>query len=146
MISGRPRRLEGMNDLTQSPTTLSNIGVVMFTVADQDAALAFYTEKLGFEVRGDVRFGEQGEMRWLEVAPPGSTARLALNPPMGGQPGGGSIGVETPDVLGEHARLSAIGDIDLDAQPFRTPGAPLMFMLRDPDGNVVVVVEEPPAA
>jgi len=146
MISGRPRRLEGMNDLTQSPTTLSNIGVVMFTVADQDAALAFYTEKLGFEVRGDVRFGEQGEMRWLEVAPPGSRARLALNPPMGGQPGGGSIGVETPDVLGEHARLSAIGDIDLDAQPFRTPGAPLMFMLRDPDGNVVVVVEEPPAA
>jgi len=146
MISGRPRRLEGMNDLTQSPTTLSNIGVVMFTVADQDAALAFYTEKLGFEVRGDVRFGEQGEMRWLEVAPPGSRARLALNPPMGGQPGGGSIGVETPDVLGEHARLSAIGDIDLDAQPFRTPGAPLMFMLRDPDANVLVVVEEPPAA
>jgi catechol 2,3-dioxygenase-like lactoylglutathione lyase family enzyme len=146
MISGPPRRLEGMNDLTQSPTTLSNIGVVMFTVADQDAALAFYTEKLGFEVRGDVRFGEQGEMRWLEVAPPGSRARLALNPPMGGQPGGGSIGVETPDVLGEHARLSAIGDIDLDAQPFRTPGAPLMFMLRDPDANVVVVVEEPSAA
>jgi catechol 2,3-dioxygenase-like lactoylglutathione lyase family enzyme len=135
-----------MNDLTQSPTTLSNIGVVMFTVADQDAALAFYTEKLGFEVRGDGRFGEQGEMRWLEVAPPGSRARLALNPPIGGQPGGGSIGVETPDVLGEHARLSAIGDIDLDAQPFRPPGAPLMFMLRDPDGNVVVVVEEPPAA
>jgi len=135
-----------MNDLTQSPTTLSNIGVVMFTVADQDAALAFYTEKLGFEVRGDVRFGEQGEMRWLEVAPPGARARLALNPPMGGQPGGGSIGVETPDVLGEHARLSAIGDIDLDAQPFRTPGAPLMFMLRDPDGNIVVVVEEPSTA
>jgi catechol 2,3-dioxygenase-like lactoylglutathione lyase family enzyme len=146
MISGRPRRLEGMNDLTQSPTTLSNIGVVMFTVTDQDAALSFYTEKLGFEVRGDVRFGEQDEMRWLEVAPPGSRARLALNPPMGGQPGGGSIGVETPDVLGEHARLSAIGDIDLDAQPFRTPGAPLMFMLRDPDANVLVVVEEPPAA
>jgi catechol 2,3-dioxygenase-like lactoylglutathione lyase family enzyme len=135
-----------MNDLTQSTTTLSNIGVVMFTVADQDAALAFYTEKLGFEVRGDVGFGEQGEMRWLEVAPPGSTARLALNPPMGGQPGGGSIGVETPDVLGEHARLSAIGDIDLDAQPFCPPGAPLMFMLRDPDANVVVVVEEPSAA
>jgi hypothetical protein len=79
-------------------------------------------------------------MRWLEVAPPGSTARLALNPPMGGQPGGGSIGVETVDVLGEHARLTAIGGVDLDPAPMRTPGAPLMFMLRDPDGNVVVVV------
>ena len=137
--------LEAMTDTTRTQTTLSNIGVAMFAVADQDAALAFYTEKLGFEVRGDTRFGEHDEMRWLEVAPPGSRARLALNPPMGGEPGGSSIGVETPDVLGEHARLSALGGIDLDPEPMRVPGAPLMFMLRDPDGNHVVVVEEPPA-
>jgi catechol 2,3-dioxygenase-like lactoylglutathione lyase family enzyme len=130
-----------MTDTKQDRTTISNIGVAMFAVADQDAALAFYTEKLGFEVRGDTRFGERDEMRWLEVAPPGSTARLALNPPMGGEPGGGSIGVETVDVMGEHARLAAIGGVDLDPAPMRTPGAPLMFMLRDPDGNVVVVVE-----
>ena len=65
-----------MTDTKQSPTTLSNIGVAMFSVADQDAALAFYTEKLGFEVRSDTRFGEHDEMRWLEVAPPGSRARL----------------------------------------------------------------------
>ena len=135
-----------MTEITQAPTTVSNIGIAMFTVADQDAALAFYTEKLGFEVRGDTRFGEHGEMRWLEVAPPGSTARLALNPPMFDQPGGSSIGVETTDVLGEHARLSAIGGIDLDPEPARTAGAPLMFMLRDPDGNHVVVVEAPPPA
>ena len=134
-----------MSNATQAATTVSNIGVAMFAVADQDAALAFYTEKLGFEVRSDVRFGQHGENRWLEVAPPGSVARLALNPPMGGEPGGGSIGVETPDVRGEHARLSAIGGIDLDPEPMRTPGAPLLFMLRDPDGNHVVVVEEPPA-
>ena len=132
-----------MTDSQSTPTTVSNIGVAMFAVSDQDAALAFYTEKLGFEVRGDTRFGEHDEMRWLEVAPPGSRARLALNPPMGGEPGGSSIGVETPDVLGEHARLSAIGGIDLDPEPMRTPGAPLMFMLRDPDGNHVVVVEAP---
>jgi lactoylglutathione lyase len=145
MSSARPYRLEAMTDLTQSPTTISNIGVAMFTVTDQDAALAFYTEKLGFEVRSDTPFGENGEMRWLEVAPRGSRARLALNPPMMDSPGGTSIGVETPDVLGEHARLKAIGGIDLDPEPMRTPGAPLMFMLRDPDGNTVVVVEEPPA-
>ena len=119
----------------------------MFTVADQDAALAFYTEKLGFEVRADTRFGEHGEMRWLEVAPPGSTARLALNPPMGGQPGGGAIGVETPDVLGRAPRgSSAIGGIDLDPEPMTAPGAPLLFMLRDPDGNHIAVVEVPPPA
>jgi catechol 2,3-dioxygenase-like lactoylglutathione lyase family enzyme len=130
------------NDIT-TRTTLSNIGVAMFTVADQDAAIAFYVDTLGFEVRSDSRFGEHDENRWVEVAPPGSRARLALNPPMGGAPGGGSIGVESRDVLGEHARLRAIGGVDLDPEPMRVPGAPLMFMLRDPDGNTVVVVEEP---
>ena len=137
--------LQTMTDSTSTKTTISNIGVAMFTVSDQDAALAFYTEKLGFELRGDTPFGENGEMRWIEVAPPGSRARLALNPPMGGQPGGGGIGVETTDVLGEHQRLSAIGGIDIDAEPMRTPGAPLLFMLRDPDGNHIAVVEVPPA-
>ncbi|MDR7300414.1 hypothetical protein [Haloactinomyces albus] len=79
------------------------------------------------------------------MAPPGSRARLALNPSMGGgKPGGSGIGVETPDVLGEHKRLSSIGGIDLDPEPMHTPGAPLLFMLRDPDGNHIAVVEEPP--
>ena len=56
-----------MISAAKAPTNVSNIGVVMFTVADQDAALAFYTEKLGYEMRGDTHFGENGEMRWLEV-------------------------------------------------------------------------------
>jgi lactoylglutathione lyase len=145
MSFARLRRLKAMSNLSQAPTTLSNIGVAMFTVADQDAALAFYVEKLGFELRSDTRFGENDEMRWLEVAPPGSVARLALNAPMRDQPGGGGIGVESTDVLGEHARLSAIGGIDIDPEPMRTPGAPLLFMLRDPDGNHVAVVEAAPA-
>jgi lactoylglutathione lyase len=134
-----------MTATTGAQTTISNLGVAMFTVSDQDAALAFYTEKLGFEVRADVRYGENDEYCWLEVAPPGSHARLALNPPMGGQPGGGGIGVETPDVVGEHVRLRAVGGVDVDPEPLRMPGAPLMFVLRDPDGNSVAVVEAPPA-
>ena len=133
------------DDNTPTQSTLSNIGVAMFTVADQDAALAFYTEKLGFEVRADMRFGEHQEMRWLEVAPPGSHARLALNPPVRAEPGGGSIGVETTDVLGEHRRLTALGGIDMDPAPMITPGAPLLFMMRDPDGNYIAIVEAPPA-
>ena len=128
-----------------TPTTVTNIGVVMFTVADQDAAIAFYRDALGWEVRGDTSFGENGEHRWVEVAPPGSRTRLALNPPMFDEPGGSSIGVETTDVVGEHRRLAAIGGIDLEPEPTSSPGAPLMFMLRDPDSNVVVVVEAPPA-
>lgn len=130
-----------MSEQTSIQTTLNNIGVAMFTVADQDAALAFYTGTLGFEVRGDMRFGENGEYRWLEVAPPGSRARLALNPPMYDQPGGSGIGVESSDVRAEHARLSAIEGIDIDPAPEEMPGVPLMFMLRDPDGNVVTIVQ-----
>ena len=132
-----------MSTPTDAPTTVTNIGVVMFTVSDVDASIAFYRDRLGWEVRGDTAFGEHGENRWVEVAPPGSVARLALNPPMFDEPGGSSIGVETADVVGEHRRLSAIGGIDLEPEPMRTPGAPLMFMLRDPDRNAVVVVEAP---
>ena len=131
------RRRTGMTHTTSTPTTVTNLGVAMFAVADQDAAIAFYTEKLGFELRGDTHFGDG--YRWVEVAPPGSTARLALNLPMGGQPGGGGIGVETPDVRAEHARLSALG-VDVD-EPMEGPGMPLLFMLRDPDGNNVAVVQ-----
>ncbi|MFC7340312.1 VOC family protein [Saccharopolyspora griseoalba] len=129
-----------MTDTTHT-TTINNLGVVMFTVSDQDAALRFYVDKLGFELRGDTRFGDNGEYRWIEVAPPGSTARLALNPPMGGQPGGCGIGVETPDVHREYERLRALGDVQLDSEPESTPGAPLLFMLSDPDGNHIAVVQ-----
>jgi lactoylglutathione lyase len=123
-------------------TTVTNLGVAMFTVADQDAALSFYTDKLGWEVRSDQRFGEGGAMRWLEVAPPGSTARLALNPPMQGEPGGAAIGVETPDVAGEHERLRGIEGVDVDEQMMdAAQGAPQMFGVRDPDGNHIWVVE-----
>ena len=144
MSFARGDRLEGMSNSTHSSTAVTNIGVAMFTVSDQDAALAFYTEKLGYEVRSDISFGDSGEGRWLEVAPPGSAARLALNPPMNSTPGGGSIGVETADVKGEHERLKALG-VDVDAELMSPPGAPTMFGLRDPDGNSIWVVETPTA-
>lgn len=131
-----------MSNSTQSRTSVENLGVAMFTVADQDAALDFYTRKLGYEVRGDDRFGPNGEHRWLEVAPPGSKARLALNAPMNSTPGGGSIGVETRDVRGEHGRLKAIEGVDVDAELMDAPGAPTMFCVRDPDGNYIWVVEK----
>src|ERR1700680_3026408 len=40
-------------------------------VHDQDEALAFYTEKLGMEVRADVTLAEMGNFRWLTVGPSG---------------------------------------------------------------------------
>ena len=126
--------------MTTTTAFTASLATAMFTVSDQDAAQAFYVDKLGWEVRSDVRFGPDGEHRWLEVAPPGSTARLAVNPPMGDTPGGGGIGIEVADVLAEHARLSAVGGLDLDPEPSQIPGAPLMFSLRDPDANHIWVV------
>ncbi len=40
-----------MTNPMQSPTTISSISVAMFTVTDQDAAIAFYTQTLGWELR-----------------------------------------------------------------------------------------------
>lgn len=121
-------------------TATAAIATAMFTVADQDTAVAFYTGTLGWEVRADVRFGADGESRWVEVAPSGSVARLALNPPMGGTPGGAAIGIEVADVLAEHARLTALDGVDVDAEPMQMEGTPTMFALRDPDGNHIWVV------
>src|SRR2546425_13215515 len=42
-------------------------------VHDQDEALAFYTQKLGMEVRADVTLAEMGNFRWLTVGPAGQT-------------------------------------------------------------------------
>jgi len=118
----------------------ATIAVAMFTVADQDAATSFYTDRLGWEVRTDVSWGEgENAGRWVEVAPPGSTARLALNPPMGGQPGGGSIGVETADLDAEKARLQAAG-LEIANEMAAGGPVPAMFSINDPDGNWIWVV------
>ncbi|MCA1698789.1 MAG: VOC family protein [Actinobacteria bacterium] len=130
-----------MRNHTQASTTISNIGVAMFTIADQDAAIAYYTQTLGWELRADIPFGDEGGNRWVEVAPPGSTARLALNPPMGdGGPGGSAIGVETPDVEAEYARVQAIEGVKTGEMMGGDGPVPRMFSIEDPDGNHIWVV------
>lgn len=121
-------------------TTVNSIATAMFSVADQDAAIAFYTQKLGWELVSDIAFGEGDQAgRWVEVAPPSSVARLALNPPMGGEPGGGAIGVESTDVRAERDALEAAGVTVGDFMGGDDP-VPLMFSASDPDGNNIWVV------
>jgi catechol 2,3-dioxygenase-like lactoylglutathione lyase family enzyme len=45
-------------------------------VSDQDRALAFYTEKLGFRLVTDQPFNDS--QRWIELAIPGADTRLVL--------------------------------------------------------------------
>ena len=54
------------------------IATTQIWVHDQDEALAFYRDKLGFEVREDVTMPELGDFRWLTVAPAGSDVALVL--------------------------------------------------------------------
>jgi len=68
-------------------TRIKQVATVFVPVADQDRALEFYRDKLGFEKRADFAYG-QGS-RWIEVAPPGSAITIALVPPNEGKSAGG---------------------------------------------------------
>jgi catechol 2,3-dioxygenase-like lactoylglutathione lyase family enzyme len=57
---------------------LKQLTHVQVWVHDQDEALAFYTDKLGMEVREDVTVPEMGNFRWLSVAIPGQDVAITL--------------------------------------------------------------------
>ncbi|BBH18631.1 glyoxalase [Nocardioides baekrokdamisoli] len=121
-------------------TTVQSIATAMFTVSSQDEAITFYRDTLGWEVRTDVTFGEGDEQgRWVEVAPRGSHAVLALNEFQGGVPGGGAIGVESTDVRAEREALAAAG-VTVGEIMGGEGAVPLMFSASDRDGNNIWVV------
>ena len=117
---------------------------------DPDAALAFYRDTLGFEVRNDV--GYQG-MRWITVGPadqPGTS--IVLHPP-GVGPGitdderrtivemmakgtYASLLLATPDLEGVFARLQA-HDADIVEEPTDQPYGVRDCAVRDPAGNLL---------
>jgi catechol 2,3-dioxygenase-like lactoylglutathione lyase family enzyme len=121
-------------------TRITQVLTVAIPVADQDRALAFYTDTLGFEIRMDANYG-QGE-RWIEVAPSGAATSIALVPAREGTAAGVDTGIRfsTGDATADHADLLA-GGVDVDPEVLRWPGVPPMFVLRDLDGNRLVVVE-----
>ena len=57
---------------------ITHIGTVAVYVADQGAALKFWTDQVGFELRSERAMTESA--RWLEVAPPGADSALVLYP------------------------------------------------------------------
>jgi catechol 2,3-dioxygenase-like lactoylglutathione lyase family enzyme len=128
--------------MTSTKTRVTKIGTVVIPVADQDREIEFYVEKLGFEKRADVPFGN-GE-RWVEVAPGDAATTIALAPP---PPGGSTgnretgIGLQTEDIDALHAELKAAGvDVDPEVSRMGDPVPPLLW-LRDPEGNSLMVVE-----
>jgi catechol 2,3-dioxygenase-like lactoylglutathione lyase family enzyme len=120
-------------------TTLTDVRTVAVTVTNQDRALEFYVERLGFEKRLDTPIGNG--RRWIEVAPPGAHVSIALtrrDDPAG--PADSGIRLTASDVDAEHAAMHQRG-VDVD-DVLRWPGVPAMFTFRDIDGNTLYVVEE----
>jgi len=128
--------------MTSTKTRVSKIGTVVIPVADQDREIEFYVEKLGFEKRTDVPFGNG--QRWVEVAPGDAVTTIALAPPPPGRSTGNretGIGLQTEDIDAFHAELKAAGvDVDAEVSRMGDPVPPLLF-LRDPEGNSLMVVE-----
>ena len=121
---------------------VTQLGRVIVPVSDQDAAIAFYTEKLGFRVSADIPYGE-GD-RWVEVEPPGGGTGIALSPGMGEfQPGRETgIALTSPDPRADYEELKGNG-VDVDEELMGGDGTvPLLFMFRDGDGNGLMIVEE----
>ena len=127
--------------MSEGQTTIGKVSTVMVPVGDQDRAIEFYTEKLGFEKRADIPFGDGN--RWVEVAPAGGATTVALVQPREGE----SAGIETrvafdsSDADADHAALRERG-VDVDDEVMRMGGpVPPMFFFRDQDGNRLLIVE-----
>ena len=119
-------------------------------VHDQDEALAFYTEKLGFEVRADVTLPEMGDFRWLTVGPSNqpdfSIVLMAiLGPPLVdaetseqirtlmSKGFAGTVFLTTDDCQGSYEELKSRG-VEFTETPEERPyGIDAGF--RDPSGN-----------
>jgi catechol 2,3-dioxygenase-like lactoylglutathione lyase family enzyme len=127
--------------MTQTATHLQHVANVMVPVKDQDAAIAYYVDTLGFEPRADMPFGD-GD-RWVEVGLPGAETTVALCAERGEWTAGRMTGVTlaTEDIDAVHARLSEAGaDVDAEVSKFGAP-VPPMFWFRDGDGNTLLIVE-----
>ena len=117
---------------------LSDIRTVGVPVTDQDRAVAFYTDTLGFELLMDAPL-EQFGGRWIVVAPAGAAASIALVPASDGNPAGVDTGIRlaSPDAKAAHEHFLSAG-VDTD-ELLEWPGVPAMFSLRDQDGNRLYV-------
>lgn len=119
---------------------IREIRTVGIPVTDQDAALKFYAETLGFEVRTDIPLPQLGS-RWITLAPPGGAVTVALVAATGDVPAGVETGIRfhTPDAAATHAALRAHG-VEV-GELLQWPGVPPMFQARDHDGNRFEIVE-----
>ena len=116
----------------------TRIWSVTVPVADQDRALAFYTEVLGCELVQD--FEPWPGARLVEVVPPGSSVGFVLLPPDSPIPVAVRMGTE--DAYAAFDKLREAGVTLHNDAVVELEGAPPMFFFADPDGNGLVYLQE----
>jgi catechol 2,3-dioxygenase-like lactoylglutathione lyase family enzyme len=132
------------------------IGTTQLWVHDQEEALAFYTQKLGMEVRSDVTVPEMGDFRWLTVGPAGQEdidiVLMAIpGPPVMDEKTreevsnlmakgfAGTIFLNTDDVHADYEELEGRG-VEFVEKPEQRPyGIDTSF--RDPSGNNIRLIQ-----
>lgn len=136
-------------------THIHQVGAVFVPVTDQERALRFYVETLGFETRADFVYG--GAIRWIEVAPPGAANTIALVAPGEGKAVGGDetycafattdIESDTPLCAREASMLTRrspapapVGRAWSRLTPSSRIRWPPQFFFRDVDGNRFLIV------
>ena len=124
--------------MSPTKTHITGIRTVSVQVDDQDAALSFYVDVLGFTKLRDNP--TPGGGRWIELAPGDQSVIVTLEPAAPGV-SRGPIGIRfsTDDAEAAHAALRDAG-VDTD-EILRWPGVPPMFAFRDPDGNAFSITE-----
>ena len=124
------------------------IDIVTIPVRDQDAALKFYTEKLGFKVTNDFAYnadqasqaGVAAGSRWISMQLPGGGTSLNLtNVFENMKPGSMKLYLSSPDIDAAYKELTARG-VKPTAEITRA-GWGTSFGFSDPDGNQWLVVE-----
>jgi catechol 2,3-dioxygenase-like lactoylglutathione lyase family enzyme len=135
---------------------LKQLNYVQVWVHDQDEALAFYTDKLGLELREDVTVPEMGNFRWLSVGVPGQDVGITLmavpGPPVFEQETrdqimalmakGAASGLffNSDDCRASYEELKERG-VEFQQEPTEQPyGVDAGF--RDPSGNQMRIVQE----
>jgi predicted enzyme related to lactoylglutathione lyase len=136
----------------QKETEMMKVGTAQLWVHDQDEALAFWTEKVGMEVRADVTLPELGGFRWLTVGVPGqddfSIVLMAIPGPPVMDPEtvgqvrelmskgfAGTVFLETDDCQASYEELRSRG-VEFNEAPEERPyGIDSGF--RDPSGNSI---------
>ncbi len=119
---------------------IKNIKLISIPVANQNRALAFYTDKLGFTIITDQPFG--GGQRWIELRIPKADTRVALFTPPGQEDRIGThsgISFNCDDVVATYQELTARGVV-FEAPPDKQPWG-TFAQFKDTEGNSFVLSE-----